>query len=100
MGSGIRKTLFGAVEGTGAQLDVRTIPFRPTAVELFNNDGLAVARWQESMADGSMLKQITAGTISLVTGGNGLTPLADGFRLGADTDMNVDGEVVYWKVYE
>ena len=100
MGSGIRKTLFGSFEGTGAELDVATLPFRPTAVELFNQDGLACASWQEGMADGSMLKEVTAGTKSLITGGDGMTPLAGGFRLGADGDMNAAGEVVFWKAYE
>lgn len=100
MGSGIRKVLFGAVSGEGVDVDVKILPFRPTAVELQNADGLASARWQEGMADGSMLKTITAGTMSKITGGNGITPLAGGFRIGADGDMNVAGEVIYWKAYE
>lgn len=31
---------------------------------------------------------------------NGITPLSDGFRLGADTDLNVNGETVYFECIE
>ena len=99
MGSGTSRVMTGAIFGTAADLDVRTVGFRPSKVELFSEDGLAKAVWTESMADASMMKQVTAGTISFPTT-LGVTPLSDGFRLGADTDMNVADEKVHWVAYE
>jgi len=78
---------------------VRTVTFRPTKVELLNEGGLATAVWSETMADAEMLKRVTSGALTKVTA-NGVTPLSDGFRLGADADMNVDGELVHWVAYE
>ncbi|MGW8177876.1 MAG: hypothetical protein ACWGQW_03665 [bacterium] len=99
MGSGVSRVMTGAVRGTGAVLPVRTVGFRPQRVELFNRDGLVVCSWQESMPDDSMMKQVTAGTISFVTSG-GITPLSNGFQLGADVDANVADELVDWAAYQ
>lgn len=104
MSSGVRKALSGAFNGTGAQIDITTVGFRPRTVELFNVSGLCTARWQDSMADGSMLKNCDTGSgtedMTFVTGGAGITPLANGFRLGADADLNVAAEVVHWEASE
>lgn len=96
MASGAKRVVHGTFRGTGAQLDVRTVGFRPTRVSLLNVTGLVLGWWQEEMADASVVKQITAGTISFPTA-NGVTPLSDGFRLGADADLNVAAEVVHWE---
>jgi hypothetical protein len=85
----------GAVVGTGSAIDIKTICWRPKLVKLYNVTGLCTAIWTESMADGSMMKEVTAGTKSFVTA-DGITPLSDGFRLGADTDLNVANEVVHY----
>lgn len=90
----------GSFVGTGSQLDVRTVTFRPSRVELFNADGLVTAMWQSTMPDAAMMKMITDGTTSYVTGGNGVTPLSDGFRVGPDGDLNVADEAVHWAAYE
>ena len=87
----------GSFVGTGAAIDVREVGFRPRSIKLWNLGGLAAAVWAEGMADASCLKEVTAGTKSAVTA-NGITPLSDGFRLGADTDLNVSGELVYFEV--
>lgn len=100
MSSGVQLSKNGAVIGTGAALPVRTVGYRPRRVTLINENGLAVAEWTDTMPDGSMLKEITAGTKSFVTGGNGITPLSDGFSLGADADMNVSGEKIHWVAHE
>lgn len=97
--SGARRVINGSINGTGSALEVRTIGFRPTRVELSNIDGLVTAKWNEAMPDGSMEKRVTAGTMTFPTS-NGITPLSDGFRLGADTDMNVDGETVVWSAWD
>jgi len=95
MGSGRSREVTGAFTGTGADIEIRKVGFRPNRVKLINVDGLATAEWIKGMADDSALKEITAGTKSLIDT-NGITPLSDGFALGADTDLNVDGEVVYF----
>lgn len=98
MSSGVQLSKNGAFYGTGANIDVRTVGFRPRRVELYNEDGLCSAVWTDDMANAAGLKQITAGTMSKMT--LGVTPLSDGFRLGADTDLNVAGEKVYWVAHE
>lgn len=99
MGSGVSRAETGSFKGTGSQLDITKVGFRPSAVVLLNQTGLAKAEWTDSMADGEMMKHVTAGTISFVTT-NGITPLAGGFRLGADADMNVADEVVHYIAFE
>jgi len=100
MASGVSRVMAGAVLGTGADLDVKTVGFRPKKVELYNETGLVSAVWTSSMADGLALKRVTAGTASMTGAGVGVTPLADGFRLGADADLNVADEKVHWVAYE
>ncbi len=100
MGSGVQVIKNGAVDGaTATDVDVTTIGFRPRMVELFNETGLATAVWLDSMKDGEMLKTITAGTLSKVTS-TGITPLANGFRIGQDADINVIAEKIHWRAHE
>jgi hypothetical protein len=90
--------MYGSVKGTGAQLDVTTVGFRPKEVQLYNQAG-DQAHWQESMPDDAMHKVTAAGAGSYVTT-NGITPLANGFRLEADGDLNVADEVLHWLAKE
>ncbi len=99
MGSGVSRVMTGSFTGTGAIVNVKTVGFKPKRVELFNLTGLAKGMWQEGMADDSVMKQVTAGTISAPTT-DGVTPLADGFALGADADLNVAAEQVFWTAFE
>jgi len=99
MGSGVNRMMTGAVTGTGSALNVRTVGFRPRVVELLNVGGNVTAKWVEGMADASAVKYITDGTQSLITS-DGITPLSDGFTIGADTDINVDTELVRWIAHE
>jgi len=98
MSSGVQITKNGAVTGTGANLDVRTVGFRPRRVELYNVTGLVSAVWTDSMADAAGLKRVTAGDATVMTAG--VTPLSDGFRIGTDADVNAVGEVVHWVAHE
>ncbi len=84
----------GQVIGTGATIHVKTVGFSVKALWL--NAGGASGFYQKSMADGSVYKRTAAGVGSLVTGGNGVTPSTthDGFDLGADGDLNVNGTVI------
>lgn len=100
MSSGVSRTKTGAVYGTGVQLDVRIVGFKPRKVELYNQTGLAKAVWTDSMAEGLAMKTVTAGTISMTSAGEGITPLSDGFRLGVDADINAADELIHWAVHE
>lgn len=101
MSSGVRKKYRGSFVGTGAQIDITVPGFRPAEVQLYNaGAGLSSANWQKEMPDGSMMKEITAGTTSFVTGGAGITPLVNGFRLGADANLNIAGQTVYYTAEE
>lgn len=99
MASGAAKVAYGAVVGTGADLDVKSVGFRPRSVELINMDSGDELKWSGSMPDAGGLKRQAAGT-SVVLTTTGVTPLAAGFRLGADTDMNVAGETVHFVATE
>lgn len=99
MSSGVARMAVGSFTGTGAILSIQTLDFRPRKLELLNLGGLAKGEWVEGMADDSVLKQVTAGTISLPTSG-GVTPLNNGFTLGADADLNVSGELVRYVAHE
>lgn len=99
MSSGVSRVKVGSFYGTGADLNIRTVTFRPKVVKITNLGGLATALWVKGMADDSAVKEVTAGTKSAITS-NGITPLSDGFSLGADTDLNVSGELVYFEAYE
>lgn len=99
MSSGVQRRVQGSFLGTGANLDITKVGFRPTKVVLINRGGLATAEWNSEMPDASAAKRVTAGTLSFVTSG-GVTPLANGFRLGTDADMNVSGELVYFEAFE
>lgn len=94
----------GTVEGTGAALNIQC-GFTPAHVRVLNVDGLATMEWTSDFADGTALKTVTAGTMSLA-GSNGITPYAGtaggdsaGFTIGADADVNVSAETINWVAY-
>ena len=95
MASGASRWVSGAFVGTGSALQIKSVGFRPKQVKLFNKDGLALAEWFDPMPADSMWKQVTAGTLSFVSS-DGIQQLVDGFELGADADLNVADEVVYY----
>lgn len=99
MSSGVMRKMTGSFTGTGAAVEVKTIGFRPRHVRLMNRQGLCQAEWTDSMPDASAFKQITDGTTTFITS-NGITPLSNGFSLGADADLNVSGEDVHWVAEE
>lgn len=99
MGSGVSRTFVGSYTGTGAAIDVHKVGFRPRNVRLLSIDGLCKGEWIEGMPDASVFKEVTDGTITVPTT-LGITPLADGFTIGADTDLNVAGELVRFVCHE
>lgn len=86
---------YGNVEGTGAALAV-SLGFEPKIVRLLNIDGLATLEWVAGMGNATGLKQVTAGTLSFIAV-NGITPNSSGFTIGADTDINVTAETIFYE---
>lgn len=93
-------TYAGTLAGTGAAITV-DIGFRPRYVKVWNvaAGGLCTLEWTQTMPDAYGFKEVTAGTKSYITS-LGITPLANGFTLGADTDVNVSGETVHFVAFE
>lgn len=89
----------GTVTGTGATININC-GFIPSHVKVINETGLAVLEWSKTMAAGKGLKTITAGTISFIaTLGITVSDSDDsfiGFKIGADTDVNVAAEELHW----
>ena len=102
MASGGDRLVIGAIVGTGADRDVTTVGFRPKLVKVYNVTGNCYGMWMEGMADDSMQKTVDSGSgttdVSLVTS-NGITPLANGFTMGADTDLNVAAETLRYECW-
>jgi len=95
MASGSKKAFRGSFNGTGAQLDIKIVGFKPTKVTLWLANGNE-GTWNEEMADASAFKRVAAGTGSFVSVA-GITPLAAGFRLGTDASLNVNGVKTYYE---
>jgi hypothetical protein len=95
MSSPAHNIVIGSVMGTGSAIDVKTVGFRPKRVEGFNSDGDYFI-WQKDMADASMHKRIDSTGVGSVPTSNGITPLADGFRIGADADLNQNNKRIYY----
>ena len=83
--------------GTGAAITFDDIGFTPAAVEIINVTGGVLFFWTDKMANGAGYK-LAAGSSNTVTfsaiSSGGVTPLPNGFILGADTDVNVANEVM------
>lgn len=85
--------------GTGAAITFDDIGFTPTAVEVMvagrSVTGGVLFFWTDKMANGAGYKLVVGSsvTFSAISSG-GVTPLPNGFILGADTDVNVSGEVM------
>ena len=113
MGKAQNEVAVGSVAGTGAAINI-SIGFKPRYVKVFNyNDAGALyptLEWWEGMPAASGLKtksitdsgatglksseRITSLGISQYEGGGSVA--ADGFTVGADTDVNVSAETFYY----
>lgn len=88
--------------GTGAAITFDDIGFTPAAVEIIiagrNVTGGVLFFWTDKMANGAGYKLVANSSgnkaIFSAMSSGGVTPLPNGFILGADTDVNVDGEVM------
>ena len=86
----------------GAFLDTGTVAatkittgFKPRYVKIVNETSGDTEEWFEGMADAEGYKRVAAGTGALITS-NGITPAADGFTIGLDTDILVTSEQLSW----
>jgi hypothetical protein len=99
MASGAKRCFRGSRIGTGSAMDILDVGFKPTVVKIVNQTGLVTGEWHDAMPEASVAKRVTAGTMTMPTT-NGITPLAGGFRLGADTDLNVAAETFYYECWD
>jgi hypothetical protein len=81
--------------GTVAARDI-TLGFKPRVVRVINVTSRDMMEWYEGMADASAVKTVAAGTRTLITS-NGITPTANGFTIGLDTDVVVTSEQISWE---
>lgn len=95
----------GTVTGTGANIDI-DLGWIPSEVRLLNVTASDFCRihWSSGLANGGGIKTLTSTSTKLSS--LGVTPLGaaatdtkKGFRIGADTDMNVVGEVIQWAAF-
>lgn len=92
----------GSQDGTGASIDIE-LGFIPSYVIVQNHEAADFPRlvWFSSMDNGHAIKTVTSTNSKITT--LGITPLGGaagdailGFRIGADADVNVDGEELHW----
>jgi hypothetical protein len=88
--SGGSRCVTGLLQGTGASMAVTKVGFKPRYIRVVNLDDPSALEFMEGMTDAHGFKHID-GTQSHITS-LGITPTNTGFTLGADTDINVDGE--------
>ena len=99
MSSGVSVTRTGSFTSDGSARSIRTLGFRPRVIKVINITSRDGFDWFAGMADASALKTVAAGTRTAATT-NGITPLSDGFTVGADADVNANGETVHWAAWE
>jgi hypothetical protein len=98
MASGGTRMKCGTFTGTGAAISITTVGFKPRRVKCFNISDPATIEWNEAFADDAGY-QSDAGTETYLSSA-GITPLANGFTLGVDGDVNVSGETIHWEAHE
>lgn len=101
MASGVNRVVVGAVIGTGSAMNIDTVGFRPKLIRVVNAGATGLARfeWFYGMADAAAVKTVTNGTISVISA-DGITPRAKGFTLGADANVNIVNEIVFFEAHE
>lgn len=91
------------MDGTGANIDIKC-GFVPAYVRVVNIESATIEQveWYRGMADASAIKTVTGTVARTKITSLGITPLGatatstseQGFRIGADTDVNVSGETI------
>ncbi len=93
----------GSSVATNANIDIKTLQFKPSKVKVTNKTSLMSLEWTEAMGDAAGFKVDNAGTRSFISA-DGITPLTGanpGFRIGALADINdTAGEELFWEATE
>ena len=91
----------GTVEGTGSAINVE-LGFTPVYVKVVNWDDPTSMEWWSGMGDAAGAKITDAVAFTKATS-NGITAYdgvaattGKGFTIGADTDLNVSAETLYY----
>lgn len=89
----------GVVIGTGALLEVKgdKCGFKPSSVRIVNVTDGSVHVWQDTMPDGYVWED-KGGTQNYRTSG-GIIPLADGFSIGTQANLNTALDVLHFEVW-
>lgn len=101
--SGGRRIVNGSFVSDGNARTIHTVGFRPERVDIKASAGQEASWFKsgggEGMPDASMHRRTAAGvgTFAVV---NGITPVGDGFTLGADAQINVNGVTLYWSAFD
>jgi len=92
----------GTVEGTGSTINM-DIGFIPQKVQLINIDGDAILEWTEDIGADKGYKILGTGLNELVASlGITVSSSTDtfiGFKIGADTDVNVTAETIVYTAW-
>jgi hypothetical protein len=95
-GDGVSRVATGRYLDTGTVAAYTvTVGFTPKYVGVFNVTSGDQMQWFEGMTSGHALKQVTAGTSSILTS-NGISVSGNTFTIGLDTDVNVTSEQISW----
>lgn len=72
-----------------------TCGFTPRYVKVMNQTSGDQLEWFYGMTNAHGIKRVAAGTATAITS-LGITPVAGGFTVGLDTDINVINEQLRW----
>ncbi len=99
----MNENFYATMDGTGANIDIKC-GFIPAYVKVVNIESATIEQleWYRGMAAASAIKTVTGTVARTKITTLGITPLNDtatstgekGFRIGADTDVNVAGETI------
>lgn len=85
----------GSFSGTGATLSVN-VGFKPGVVILYNITDKGMMIWTADMPDAYSYRTTGSDGYELYRSSLGITPVADGFTLGADTEMNEGTDTIHY----
>lgn len=89
----------GTVEGTGAAITINC-GFVPLYIRIINIDGDATFEWVSGMPTVEAFKDLPTGVMAQMASGgitvNDYDDTSMGFSIGADTDVNVNGETLFY----
>lgn len=98
----------GVAVANDGDLAIRKVGFQPKRIRVFNKTSLATLEWNDQLdaAGAEWIKQVSAGTRTLDTGGEGITLLAGdssnppGFQIGNAVDINdTTTELLVWEAW-